>query len=165
MSADAFLVRAPRFAVALAACECWSCVQRTRVGRLVIGPQAPDDDDASGAADEDPSELTYIQSLNADALAAVLQVAPWMRWLGSNSTGTTYFGNGCEHCGVLQGEHFLGEPGGPYFPLSNEEAKAISMTWVETLLEAAVGGLSMGVVWLRTAPVRKPRKPRKRSSN
>lgn len=127
----------------------------------MVGPLAVDEEEGVEIPpDDEPSEITYLQALNPEALAAVQEHASWMKWLSSNTAGTTYFGNACEHCEVLQGEHFLSEPGGPFFPTDEEGVRAISTTWFELPLQAQAGGQSMGVVWMRSAPVKKPRKPR-----
>jgi hypothetical protein len=163
MSKTAFRVKVSKFALALSSCACWSCFRPTRVGRLVIGPSAAGTQDEGDGFDGEPFEITYITSINPEAILAVKARAPWMTWLASNTTGSTYLGNGCEHCGALQGEHFLSEPGGPFFPLDDAGKEAISLTWIETPLQAEVGGRSLGVVWMRPTRVRKERKSRKRS--
>jgi len=43
--------------------------------------------------------------------------------------GKKYFANTCPKCGVMSGDFFLhSEPGAPFFPTEEEEAKSLYMT-------------------------------------
>lgn len=150
MPLDAFHVRAPRFAVAIATGPCWSCRATTDVACLVVGAEHLESDDGEDwAVAGEPSVLRNVLSVDSAALALIQRCAPWLSMRPSRTAGETYLGNGCTHCDALQGDHYLNsEPGGPFWPETSEARASIAMTWFDLPLEAACGGKSMGVMWM-----------------
>jgi hypothetical protein len=65
----------------------------------------------------------------------------------SKMAGQKYFGNTCPKCGVLSGEFFLhSEPGAPFFPENEKEAKSLYLTEIPLSTAISVkASLSMGV--------------------
>ncbi len=52
--------------------------------------------------------------------------SPTPRLVRSQTTGVAALNNTCDHCGALQGEHFdFHEPGGAFFPVSEEGIEAL----------------------------------------
>lgn len=79
--------------------------------------------------------LSFVSDLSADATAQVQAHAPWMRMAPTRTSGMTYLANHCA-CGAVQGDHYLGEPGDTFFPLSPDQVQALRFLPCEDPLEA-----------------------------
>ena len=113
-------VSATACAVLRAAMPCWKCGELPAVAAIWI------DADLSGQAYGDgPALLTYIESLNPEAMEQVFALAPWMRLTPSFTTQRLYLANHCGPCGTLQGDHFVHGVDGPFFPQTDEEIARI----------------------------------------
>lgn len=100
--------------------SCWRCQDRM----VVIALLAPDVMGADGQA----CVLGQIQALPKDILRFIQQKVPTFRFRNSVMGGTRYFANTCPKCHVISGDFFLhSEPGAPFFPASEEEAKSLYM--------------------------------------
>lgn len=137
-------LRAPRFWLITGTTSCWKCRQSTPVSAIVL-------DGYEEAADEDewePGEgrtvLSYITAIDAASLAAVQAVAPWMQYGRSETADTTYLANHCTHCGVLQGDWFLSEPGEVFFPTGKSELQAFKVDRFDQHLEIDAQGARSG---------------------
>lgn len=53
----------------------------------------------------------------------------------TRTSGMTYLANHCS-CGAVQGDHYLGEPGEAFFPLSQEQVQSLRFRPCEGSLEA-----------------------------
>ena len=59
----------------------------------------------------------------------VQRKVPTFKKVYSKTTESLYYGNTCPNCGVLSGDFFLHcEPGAPFFPTEESEAKALYVT-------------------------------------
>ena len=69
--------------------------------------------------------------------------------------GTRYFANTCPKCKVISGHFFLhGEPGAPFFPTSEAEARSLYMKEIPLSGEvevAASPGLGVGALIMENA--------------
>lgn len=108
-------VSATAFAVLRAAMPCWKCSELTAVAAIWV------DADLSGQAYGDgPALLTYIESLNPEAMEQVFALAPWMRIASSAAAKRVYLANHCVRCDAIQGDHFVHGIDGPFFPQTEE---------------------------------------------
>ena len=136
-------VVAERFAVFSGVTDCFKCECETPVAAIVVadhheGPEPFDDDDSDSEieATSDPALLGNITWLNPSALQVMKDLAPWMAWIESATAEQVYLGNGCIHCGALQGDWFLRKPEGPCFPMTNEDADRLGVSWQQVPLRA-----------------------------
>jgi hypothetical protein len=99
---------------------CWRCQARMPVIAL-LAPRVAD-------AGNQVCVLGQIEKLPEDILAFVQQKVPTFRFRTSRMGGTRYFANTCPKCRVIFGHFFLhAEPGAPFFPTSEEEARSLYM--------------------------------------
>ena len=111
------------------------------------GYRLTDDGETSVAAEA--ATLTYVRRLNDAALAEVRRLAPWMAWRHTKTAGIEYLANIFPGCDAVQGDHYVhSEPGAAFFPLSAAAQAEISVTWLETPLQAEADGFSLGPAWL-----------------
>lgn len=132
-------VRANRFAILTSRTICHACNQPLAVSALLVPAhfEREDGDDPWLAVDE-TARLVYVETVD-DATRSLLSArAPQIMPRASRTAGLTYWANVCA-CGALQGDWYLGEPGGPFFPLDDTGIAAIDVSWVESPIEARAG--------------------------
>lgn len=128
MTDEPYTIRAARFAVLSNTMQCYSCSRNTRVAALLV-VDAEEHYDLKEPADflEGPGILHYIQELDAETLEKWQRVAPWIQLRATKTSQLTYFLNTCEHCGAVQGDWYLTEPDGPFFPTRTEDLATIKV--------------------------------------
>lgn len=109
--------------------DCWKCGSRMSVVALV----APSVEEVYEEEYEDDEEailiLTDIKRLPENILEYLRKRAPTFRLKYSKTVGEKYFANTCPGCGMLSGDFCLhSEPGAPFFPTDEEEAKSLYLT-------------------------------------
>ena len=73
--------------------------------------------------------LADIDELPKEVLLYIQKRVPTFKRKHSKMAGKKYFANTCPKCGVMSGDFFLhSEPGAPFFPTEEEEAKSLYMT-------------------------------------
>lgn len=103
--------------------DCWVCGTSCRVAGLASDPPA-----ANAWEKTEPILLNNIQSMPEGFLASIRQVQPHYEFRESHTAGISFFMNTCASCGASLGDHFLhGEPGGAFFPVSDEDEAAIEV--------------------------------------
>jgi hypothetical protein len=128
--------RAPRFAVLTGEHRCYKCEQLARVSAIALaGFEERDCEDGDFAPGEDTVLLITITALNPQAAHAISELSPWMRMGHSQTAGMTYLANHCEHCQALIGAWFIKKPGEAFFPETDEQARQLSITWIEQWIE------------------------------
>jgi uncharacterized Fe-S cluster protein YjdI len=130
-------LRADRFAVVIARIECHGCHAETPVTALLV-PAYSEFDGEGWTAQDDSALLRHVQAVDGRTLLAWTQRAPWVRPLASTTAGLTYLANVCA-CGALQGDYYLAEQDGPFFPQSAAGIAAIDVEWIEAPIEPMVG--------------------------
>ena len=79
-------------------------------------------------ADGQVCVLGGISAMPSDVLSFIQQRVPTFLFRSSRMAGTRYFANTCPKCRVIFGDFFLNsEPGAPFFPTSEKEAKSLYM--------------------------------------
>lgn len=106
---------------------CWRCGQTQEVVALA----ASNVDDGEGffppAQLSAPLLLSNIEEMPASVAETVLALHPHFQKHFSRTAGQTYFANLCE-CGTNFGDHYLhSEPGGAFFPETDEAAARMSI--------------------------------------
>ncbi len=97
---------------------CWNCEEKMPAIALL----APNVDDAEAEI----CILSDIQDLPREVYFFIKNRVPSFKMKYSKMAGHKYLGNTCPKCGLLSGEFFLhGEPGGPFFPEDEEDAKSL----------------------------------------
>ena len=124
-----------RFAILTGQIKCQSCDATTRVSSLML-PGCLDGQEDDRYSPEDPARLTYITSLNPEAIAAWQHQAPYIKLMESGTARLSYLANACEHCNAMQGDWFIGEPDAPFFPTTQAGMDALHCTWVDLPLRA-----------------------------
>jgi hypothetical protein len=100
---------------------CWRCKAQMPVVAFVA-PQV------AGSHGE-VSILSNIQQIPAEVLLFVQKRVPTFQLRSSRTAGSKYYANTCPTCHVIYGDFYLhSEPGAPFFPESEEEAKALYIT-------------------------------------
>jgi hypothetical protein len=135
-------VVADRFVVLIGEVVCFKCVAMTPVATLAVGEHREGMDLGEDGLDLvfercfEPALIGNITWIDPGTLRAVKAVAPWMDWMASATAGEVYLGNGCTHCGALQGDWFLREPEAPFFPMTDESADLLGVVWQDVQLQA-----------------------------
>lgn len=110
-------VVAPAFGLLLSVATCHACQGTTHVARLWVpehwGTFEPGD---APEHEPDPALLGFVEQISLGVAEQVQAHAPWMRMAPTRTSGLTYLANHCQHCDAVQGDHYLGEPGGPFWP-------------------------------------------------
>lgn len=115
-------ISADAFAVLLAAMPCWKCGEVTPVAAIWI------DEDSSGQTyGAGPALLKYIESINPEAMQQALSLAPWMQMASSATAKRSYLANHCVRCDALQGDYFVHDVDGPFFPQTEEDIGRIDV--------------------------------------
>lgn len=124
-SDDAYL------AVSFAAC--WKCQSEVRVLCLYC---------VRGEVEGNPREHFVLSNLTEadESLLEALRSFPHFRRAHSREADMRYFANHCEHCGSLQGDFYLhSEPGGAFFPETNDDFVRISFTRIDSRIRCDGG--------------------------
>ncbi|MDV3514695.1 hypothetical protein [Stenotrophomonas sp. C1657] len=151
MTTDVTLT-APSYVLLHATTTCWKCLSNTPV--TVVWVPSFVDLEEQDAADECAGEggagvLRYIQGLDDQTMAHLMEVAPWLKLGHSGSLGEAYWANHCGTCDALQGDHFLHGVDGPFFPQTREESQLLRLVEGFGPLQAsAVAGQSGWMDWI-----------------
>lgn len=130
-------IRCDKYFVAQTATKCWRCGDATRVMGIVLpsGHETLESDDNGSAwwiRQFEPCFVFYITELAAPVATHVSRISPNYRVDFSKTTSSSYLMNHCEHCNMKQGDFAMYcEPGGAFFPTSQESARDIRLHIVE----------------------------------
>jgi hypothetical protein len=97
-----------------------------------------DEDGDEWVAVDESALLTYVEAVDEATQSAWNARAPQILPAASKTAGLTYLANVCA-CGALQGDWYLTEPDGPFFPLDDAGIAAIDVDWLEAPIEARAG--------------------------
>lgn len=116
--------------------NCWNCDKDMAVV-AVMSPNIIEDE-----ADGQICILSDITCLPENLLKMINERFPFFRLKYSKEADSEYYANICPSCGMLSGDFFLhNEPGGPFFPVTKEEAQElmIEQLSIETPVEVEAG--------------------------
>lgn len=132
--------RSKSFGILKGALKCWSCLLPTSVSGIVVwnGEEQFDSDSSWDRVDE-AMLFNYLEELNSEALALWQKHCPTVAFASTHTSGKSYYANHCIHCSAVQGDWYLTEPDGPFFPLSQDGVLKLSLIWYEHPIKA-VGG-------------------------
>ena len=118
---------------------CWRCESTVSVVTLL----APHVDDTEGEI----CLLSNIEELPNEVLSYIQKRVPTFKFRSSKMAGSRYYANTCPKCRVIHGDFFLhAEPGAPFFPTDEKEAKSLYLTEIPLSKPIEVdASLSMGV--------------------
>lgn len=132
-------LRAHRFAVLTAPAACHACKAPLAMSALLVPAYAQcDEDDDVWTSFDESALLTYVEAVDEATRLAWTTRAPQILLAASKTAGLTYLANVCA-CGALQGDWYLTEPDGPFFPLDDAAIAAIEVDWVEAPIAARAG--------------------------
>ncbi len=140
-------IRAPRYFLATTTRDCWRCMASTRVVAIVL----PEDHEALYVGDDPaddawqlfglPVVLSYVEYLADSEAARLKSLAPHYRIDLSQTTGTSYWMNHCEHCAAKLGDfETVCEYGGAFSPRTTEQAAAIRLEEIKSHFATSCGG-------------------------
>jgi len=91
--------------------------------------------------------LSEVEELPESVLQFVRKRFPSFKLKYSKTLGLRYYANTCPRCGVIFGDFYLhSEPGAPFFPTTEDEAKELTLEPVPLTGSITVrSGLAMGV--------------------
>lgn len=112
--------------VGVATRNCFKCKKETTVISLLTNSYVDVSDDWSFL---EWGEMHFVQDVTElpDNLAQYLDEKYCYRKGFSQTTSSYYYGNHCNHCGVLQGNHFIYEVGSSFFIYDEASAKALTL--------------------------------------
>lgn len=118
---------------------CWRCNSKMPVIALL----APNIEGAEGKI----CLLSDITKIPTDILSYIQKRVPTFKLKFSKTMRQKYFANTCPKCGILSGDFFLfSEPGAPFFPTEEEEAKSLYITEIPLSRSITVkASVNMGV--------------------
>ena len=118
--------------------SCWRCGAKMPVLAL-LAPNVVE-------ADGEICILSEIEQLPKAVLQFVGTRFPSFALRYSKTAGSRYYANTCPKCGVISGDFYLhSEPGAPFFPTTEEEAKQLTLEAIP--LAGSIGvraGIGMG---------------------
>lgn len=77
----------------------------------------------------DVSVLSNIEEMSTEVLSFIQNRVPTFQLRASRMAEAKYYANTCPKCHVIFGDFYLhDEPGAPFFPESEKEAKALYLT-------------------------------------
>lgn len=127
--------------------SCWRCGSRMTVVALL----APNAEGANGEV----CVISNVQGLPNEVLSFMQQKVPTYQFRASRTAGSKYSANSCPKCKVIYGDFYLhDEPGAPFFPESEEAAKALYVTEIPirgTVDIQGAPGVGMGELILQHA--------------
>lgn len=126
---------------------CWRCDTKMPVITL-LAPHVED-------TENQICLLSDIDELPKEVLRYIQKRVPTFKRKYSKMAGKSYWANTCPNCGYLFGDFFLhDEPGTPFFPTDEEEAKAIYLTEIplsKPITASASLGFGIGDIILENA--------------
>jgi len=132
-------LRANRFAILTASTACYACDQPMAVSALLVPAHVErDEGDDEWITIDESALLIYVEVVDEAAGSVWMAHAPQIAPAASRTAGLTYLANMCR-CGALQGDWYLTEPDGPFFPLYDAGIAAIDVHWIEAPIEARAG--------------------------
>lgn len=100
---------------------CWRCNSRMPVVTL-LAPRVAD-------TENQVCVLSNIERIPQEILGIIQKRVPTFQFRSSLMAGSKYFASTCPNCHVIYGDFFLhSEPGAPFFPVSEEEARSLYLT-------------------------------------
>jgi hypothetical protein len=119
--------------------SCWRCGADMPAVALVA-PNVP-------GTEGEICILSDIHELPPMVLRFIHRRFPSFRFKYSKTTRSEYYANTCPRCGVISGDFYLhSEPGAPFFPTTEEEARDLTIEPVPLRDPIEVrAGLGMGV--------------------
>ena len=141
MIAANFRINPPLY-LASTTIKCWNCgADLPAVG--LIAQTVPETDD-------EVCMLSSITELPLPVLHFIQKQFPSFKRAFSKTTKSEYFANTCPHCCALSGDFYLhSEPGGPFFPETEEDAACLTVEEIpmdgpiEVCADLSVGGGEM----------------------
>lgn len=104
-----------RFGLLLGEMRCYHCHALTSVASLWIG-DFQEIEDGEVIDEGDAALLTYVEWIDDNTAGLIRDRAPWIRFAPTKASGTTYWANHCAVCGTIQGDHYVHEVDGPFWP-------------------------------------------------
>ncbi len=128
----------PPLYVAHTVISCWRCGAHMPAIALVA-PNVPE-------ADGEICILSEVEGLPEPVLKLVRKRFPSFRLKYSKTLGSRYYANTCPKCGVISGDFYLhSEPGAPFFPTTQQEAKRLTLEAVALIGSIRVrAGIGVG---------------------
>lgn len=126
-------VRASSYLIAQSEAHCWKCRELTQVfgfllpaGHETLEPDDEDDNRDVWYGHDEPTILSYVTKLAPAVVNQVKAMTRHYRVDFSKTTGSSYWMNHCEACGMKQGDFELFcEPDGAFFPMDEQAASQI----------------------------------------
>ena len=120
MNEDMLIIDPPVYLIGMMY-PCWRCGVKMPVVALL----APKVEESEGAI----CVLSGITELPEPLLSYIQGRVPTFKLKYSKTVGQKYFASTCPKCGVLSGNfHLHSEPGAPFFPTDEHEARSLYMT-------------------------------------
>lgn len=120
--------------------SCWRCYSKMSAV-AILAPSVED-------TDNQICILSDIVELPENVLSYIQKRVPTFILKYSKTVEQKYFANTCPNCGVLSGDFFLHcEPGAPFFPTDEKEARSLYMTEIplaHSILVKASCGFGVG---------------------
>ena len=139
MREHAIAVESPLYLV-IGQITCWRCGAEMMATGLVA-PNVPE-------AGREVCSLSNIEELPAWLVNAINERCPTFKLTYSKTVGGRYYANTCPECGMLSGDFYLhSEPGGPFFPTTEEEARSLTIEQIalpKTIYVRATIGMGIG---------------------
>lgn len=105
--------------------HCWRCNTRMPVVAL-LAPRV-------AGSHGDVCVFSNTVEMPTEVLSFIQNRVPTFQLRSSHMAGAEYYGNTCPKCHVIFGDFYLhDEPGAPFFPVCEEEARALYVTEIPT---------------------------------
>ena len=117
--------------------SCWRCGARMSVIAIIANVPIEGHEASIG-------KFTDITELPTEMTKFIQDKVPTFKKVYSKTTNRKYYGNTCPNCGVLFGDfHLHCEPGAPFFPTEEDEAKGLYLKEIpindEVRIDAGIG--------------------------
>jgi len=130
-------IKSNMFYIVQSSTSCWICKKTTEVACIVVPQGHESFESDSCLPSEYAASLNELEYLNDEPLTILGRLAPSCFLDYSQQADHSYLMNHCSHCRAKLGDFYLhSEPGGPFFPITSEDYKAIHIQRFDIAIEA-----------------------------
>jgi len=127
-------VRSASYYIVESPTTCWKCGETTRAVTFMLpaGHESYEPSSNDGESYfpgywrilQQPTMLSYVTVIPSSVAKRAVSISAHYRIDFSKTTNSSYWMNHCERCGMKQGDFMMHcEPGGAFFPMSEQEAQ------------------------------------------
>ena len=144
------IISSDRFLMVIAPGNCYSCNGANSFIQLILSPgfrivSGKDEYPNEGNPEDEFMTLSWVTAINETALTRINDIAPLWKVAESKTLQQRVFMNHCIACGTHQGDFYLTKPDMPFWPMTEDGAKAMRVVEIDCAIEVASLSPSSGL--------------------